>query len=55
MREFRITKKAMYFTKGNYGINIFWRDFVTDRGIVFFLQQLFKGIKLLVLKEKNDK
>ena len=48
MKELKVDKKAMYFTKDNYGVNVFWCDAIGRRGFRFFLAQLIKGIKLLL-------
>ena len=48
MKEFKVNKKAMYFTKDNCGVNVFWRDAIGRRGFRFFFAQLIKGIKLLL-------
>ena len=50
MKEFKIDKNAMYFTKDNYGVNVFWRDMIGQRGFRFFLHQLIKGVKILLDK-----
>ena len=54
MREFKSDRKAMYFTRNGYGVNVFWKDALGQRGIRFFFTQLIKGLKLILHKEANN-
>jgi hypothetical protein len=49
MTKFEIDRKAMRFSKGNHGTNVFWRDLnpFVGRGIKFWFRQLRSGIRCL--------